>query len=107
MSLSTYQRLMTWLRSDTLSSDTPSVREQRIADRPCGMQELEPRMLLSAVLTEAIPTLYIPSSGGTAVVDLTNYFDDELVHPDTGTAALNAEALQAGTSRPAADRSSP
>jgi cyclophilin family peptidyl-prolyl cis-trans isomerase len=41
------------------------------------MQELEPRMLLSAVLTEAIPTLYIPSSGGTAVVDLTNYFDDD------------------------------
>lgn len=77
MSLSTYQRLMTWLRSDKFTS--ASTHRHRSADdqRPCGMQELEPRMLLSAVLTGAIPTQYIPSSGGTAIVDLTNYFDND------------------------------
>lgn len=77
MSLSTYQRLKTWLRSDTSLSDVDRRREQAGGDRPCGMQELEPRLLLSAVLTGAIPTQYIPSSGGTAVIDLSNYFDND------------------------------
>lgn len=44
--------------------------------RPAGMQELEPRLLLSAVLTQAVPDQYIPASGGTASIDLSNYFDN-------------------------------
>ena len=40
------------------------------------MDELEPRLLLSAVLTSPIPDQQIPASGGTAAIDLTNFFDD-------------------------------
>ncbi|GAB4194694.1 MAG: hypothetical protein Kow00105_08930 [Phycisphaeraceae bacterium] len=43
---------------------------------PAVVQELEPRLLLSAVLTQAVPDQYISASGGTALVDLTDYFDD-------------------------------
>ena len=82
MSFSTYQRLKTWLRSDTSLTDAGRRRERDHGDRPCRMQELEPRMLLSAVLTGAIPDHHIQASGGTAVIDLTNYFDDDEI---TGT----------------------
>ncbi len=77
MSLSTYQRLKTWLRSDTSLSDAGRRHHRHQGGRPCGMQELEPRHLLSAVLTAAIPTQHLPSSGGTAVIDLTSFFDDD------------------------------
>jgi cyclophilin family peptidyl-prolyl cis-trans isomerase len=41
------------------------------------MHELEPRLLLSAVLSQAVPDQHIHASGGTAIVDLTNYFDND------------------------------
>ncbi len=37
-------------------------------------------MLLSAVLTQAIPDMYIPASGGTASIDLSQYFDDDEIN---------------------------
>jgi len=52
------------------------------AHRPSGMQELEPRLMLSAVLTSSVPDQRVLGSGGVAVVDLNNHFDN----PDiTGT----------------------
>ncbi|MCA9049321.1 MAG: SDR family oxidoreductase, partial [Planctomycetaceae bacterium] len=75
---------------------------------------LRKQAVQTSEVADTVAFLLSPRSSGInaqgIVIDAgmgTNYFDDELVHPDTGTAALNAEALQAGTSRPAADRSSP
>ncbi len=44
---------------------------------PQQMQELEPRMLLSATTLGAIPDAYISASGGTTSVNLNDYFDDD------------------------------
>lgn len=79
MSFSTYQRLKTWLRSDASLSATTGRRKDRDPAAPCGMHELEPRLMLSAVLTQAVPDQHITASGGTAIIDLTNFFDDDTI----------------------------
>jgi cyclophilin family peptidyl-prolyl cis-trans isomerase len=72
MRLSTYQRLKSWFNDSDDSADRS----------PRGMQELEPRLLLSAVLVNAVPDQHIQALGGTAAIDLTNHYDN----PDiTGT----------------------
>ena len=76
MSDSTYQRLKAWTRSRRQSiSVTPDVAEAR-DDRHFGLDELEPRLLLSAVLTQAIPDQNIYASGGTSAIDLNDFFDN-------------------------------
>lgn len=92
MRLSTYQRLKSWF------SDT-----ERVADRtPGGMQELEPRLLLSAVLTQAVPDQHITASGGTAAIDLNAFFDDTditgtLVRYDTVFGTFDIELFDVDT----------
>ncbi len=81
MSLSTYQRLLAWARPERRYSkpgqpDRRSLRSDRIECRPSGLDELEPRLLLTAVSTGAIPDQHIQASGGSAAIDLNNFFDD-------------------------------
>ncbi len=79
MSFNTYQRLLTWARGGGASASVRSDDRHTTQDqsqRPCAVQELEPRHLLSAVLTTAIPDQHLPASGGTASINLTNFFDD-------------------------------
>jgi cyclophilin family peptidyl-prolyl cis-trans isomerase len=45
-------------------------------DRRFALDELEQRLLLSAVLTTAIPDQQVYASGGTAAIDLNNFFDE-------------------------------
>ncbi len=66
MRLSTYQRLKSWFNETGGSADRS----------PGGMQELEPRLLLSAVLTQAVPTQHINALAGSAAINLNDYFDD-------------------------------
>jgi cyclophilin family peptidyl-prolyl cis-trans isomerase len=104
MSFNTYQRLMTWARTQRHQSDSPRRVESGRHDsqRPCAMDELEPRMLLSAVLTTAIPDQHIPALGGTASINLNNFFDDTditgtVVRYDTVLGDIDVELFDAVT----------
>jgi len=77
MSFSTFKRLIVRAitgRHDHAQGSNAAPLAPRADQRPAGMQELEPRMLLSAVLTNAIPDQQVLGSGGVSVIDLYDHF---------------------------------
>lgn len=92
MRTSTYQRLKSWFNQTGESEDRS----------PRGMHELEPRLLLSAVLTNAIPDQYISAQGGTASINLNAFFDNTditgtLVRYDTVFGDIDVELFDTDT----------
>ena len=81
MSDSPYQRLMNWTRPRREATSAKIDRSAGRTDHADGghrfaLDELEPRLLLSAVLTQAIPDQPIYASGGTASINLNDFYDN-------------------------------
>ncbi len=108
MSFSTYQRLRAWVRShrhqpSSRQLDHHDQRNERSGSHgPCGMHELEPRLLLSAVFVGTFPVQQIQASGGSAAIDLDDFFDDTdivgtVVRYDTVFGAFDLELFDTAT----------
>lgn len=67
---------MAWTRSRLQATPARDERVDGNSRRGFALDELEPRTLLSAVLTQAIPDQHIYASGGTAAIDLTDFYDN-------------------------------